>query len=89
MFWKFSYLIMKIMKLYVVRTHKNRLIEAILMSTHNIHVFIKVRRDIPKSSPFVSRPGTMINPRWLELPISWTNFHGPKGVRGTEVVLSY
>ena len=26
------------MKLYVVRTHQNRLIEAILMSTHNIPI---------------------------------------------------
>ena len=26
----------------------------------------------------------MINPQWLELPMSRTNFHGPKGVRATE-----
>ena len=36
-YWgKFSYFIMK---LYVVCTHKNRLIEAVLMSTHNIPLF--------------------------------------------------
>ena len=29
----------------------------------------------------------MINPQWLELPISRTNFHGPKDVRATEVRL--
>ena len=29
----------------------------------------------------------MINPRWLELPLSRTNFHGPKGVRAIEVRL--
>ena len=27
----------------------------------------------------------MINPQWLELPISRTNFHGPKAVRAIEV----
>ena len=27
----------------------------------------------------------MINPQWLELPISRTNFHGPKDVRAIEV----
>ena len=26
----------------------------------------------------------MINPSWLELPLSQTNFHGPKGVRAIE-----
>ena len=29
----------------------------------------------------------MINPHWLELPLSRTNFYGPKGVRATEVRL--
>ena len=29
----------------------------------------------------------MINPQWLELPISRTNFHGPKDVRAIEVGL--
>ena len=29
----------------------------------------------------------MINPRWLELPLSRINFHGPKGVRAIEVRL--
>ena len=31
----------------------------------------------------------MINPRWLELPLSRTNFHGPKGVRAIEVRLYF
>ena len=26
----------------------------------------------------------MINPQWLELPMSRTNFHGPKDVRAIE-----
>ena len=29
----------------------------------------------------------MINLQWLELPVSWTNFHGPKDVRAFEVRL--
>ena len=29
----------------------------------------------------------MINPQWLELPMSRTNFHGPKDVRAIEVRL--
>ena len=27
----------------------------------------------------------MINPQWLELPMSRTNFHGPKDARAIEV----
>ena len=29
----------------------------------------------------------MINPQWLELPLSRINFHGPKDVRAIEVLL--
>ena len=29
----------------------------------------------------------MINPQWLEQPISRTNYHGPKDVRAIEVRL--
>ena len=29
----------------------------------------------------------MINPQWLELPMSRTNFHGPKDVQAIEVRL--
>ena len=32
-----------------------------------------------------SRPGAIINRHWLELSLSRTNFHGPKGVRAIEV----
>ena len=32
-------------------------------------------------------PCLMINPQWLELPMSQTNFHGPKDVRAIEVQL--
>ena len=33
------------------------------------------------------KPGAFINPHWLELSLSRTNFHGPKGVRAIEVRL--
>ena len=29
----------------------------------------------------------MINPQWLDLPMSRTNFHGPKDVRAIELRL--
>ena len=49
--WKFSYFIMR---LYVVCTHYNRLIKAILMSTHNILLFVEDRKHFHKLSPFAS-----------------------------------
>ena len=36
---------------------------------------------------FASRTGAMINPQWLELPMSRTIFYGPKDVRAIEVRL--
>ena len=48
-------------------------------------MFIEVQKDIPKLSTFAS--WAMINPLWLELPMSGTNFHGPKHVRFIEVRL--
>ena len=36
---------------------------------------------------FPSRPCTMINPHWLELPMSRTIFYGPKDVRAIEIRL--
>ena len=33
--------------------------------------------------------GAVINLHWLELPLSRTNFHGPKGVRAIEVRLYF
>ena len=35
-------------------------------------------RDIPKLSTFSYRPGAMIDPKWLELPMSRKNSNGPK-----------
>ena len=55
----------------------------ILTDTLNILVFYKNIENIHILFP----PGAMINPQWLELPISRTNFHGPKDVRVTEVRL--
>ena len=53
------------------------------MKKHNIHVVIENQRD----PHYSSRPGAFINPHSLELPLSRTNFYGPKGVRATEVRL--
>ena len=44
-------------------------------------------RKFLKLSLFASWTGAMINPQWLELPMSRTNFHGPKDVRAIEVRL--
>ena len=55
------------MELYVVCTHKNRLIEAILMSTLNTYNYcVEDLKEFPKLSPW---RGDMINPQGLELPI--------------------
>ena len=48
---------------------------------------IEKKKTIIKWAPFASWPSVMINPQWLELPISGTNFHGPKDVRAIEVRL--
>ena len=54
------------------------------MRTHNIpSCYRKSERD----PYYASRPGAFIYPHWLELPLSRTNFHGPKGVRAIEVRL--
>ena len=50
-------------------------------------IIVNEIKKIPKVSLFASSPGSMINPQWLELPMSRTNFHGPKDVRATEVRL--
>ena len=48
-------------------------VEAILISTPTYLYFIEDRKDIPKLSPFASWPGAMMNPQWLELPMSRKN----------------
>ena len=58
------------------------------MSTLNIQLLCrKSKKKIPKLSPFTSWLSTIINPQWLELPMSRTHFHGPKDVRAIEVRL--
>ena len=47
----------------------------------------KKKKKIPELSPFSSWPSVMINPQLLELPISRTNFHGPKDVWAIKVRL--
>ena len=50
---------------------------------------VENRKDFPKLSLFSSSTGAMINPQWFELPMSRTNFHGPKDVRAIEVRLYF
>ena len=58
----FSYFIMEF---YVVCTHLNRLIEAILIGTLNIQSLCRKSKRFPKLSLFASWTGVMINPQWL------------------------
>ena len=53
------------------------------MSALNIHVTIFDRRSKihRRVSPFASLPDAMINPQGLELPMSRTNFYGPKYIQ--------
>ena len=46
-----------------------------------------MRKDFPKLSLSASCPGAMINPQWLELPMSQTNFDGSKDVGAIQVRL--
>ena len=58
------------------------------MSTLNIKLLCrKSKKKIPKLSPFASSLDTIINPQWLELPMSRTISYGPKDVRAIEVRL--
>ena len=50
---------------------------------------VENQKDFPILSLFASWPGTMINPQWLKLPISRTNFLGPEDVQANKVGLSY
>ena len=52
------------------------------MRTQNIPLCYRKRDPY-----YASLPGAFINPHWLELPLSRTNFYGPKGVRAIEVRL--
>ena len=54
------------------------------MSTHKIPSCYRNSKRYPY---YASCPGAIINPHWLELPLSRTNFHGPKVVRTIEVLL--
>ena len=57
------------------------------MSAFNIPVIYRRLKIHSYIFPFVSLLGAMINPQWLELPISGTNFYGPKDVRAIELRL--
>ena len=73
--------------MYAVCTHLNRLYEAILISAHNIHLKNRTPKISQNYLHCASWCGTISNLPRLELPLSRTNFHGPKGVRAIEVRL--
>ena len=64
------------MKCQILFSGKNKKNNIILSSAENAQRVVKV-----KLSPPASSPGVMINPHWLGLLISSTNFYGPKHVR--------
>ena len=57
------------------------------MCTLNNNHYVENWKDVPNLSLFAFWTGAIINPQWLELPMSRTNFHGPKDVRAIEVQL--
>ena len=72
------------MKFYIVYTHLNPTIKAILMRTINIRFCLKIEKEILKLLSFASGPGVMLNSQWLKLPVSRTNVRGPKGMQAIE-----
>ena len=47
--------------------------------------YVHVKENL--KCPYKAWSGAIINPHWLKLPLSRTNFPGPKGVRAIEVLL--
>ena len=56
------------------------------MSKLNIPLFYRILKKHLKLSTFASQPFAMINPQWLELPMSRTNFDSPNTGRAIEVL---
>ena len=67
-----------IMILYVVHTQQNRLIESKWVRSTYHYCIEDKKKDFRILQPFAAWPGAMINPQWLELPMSRINFDGPK-----------
>ena len=59
------------------------------MSTLNIQLLCRKSKKINLNYRHLLPEwfGTIINPQWLEPPMSRTNFHGPKDVRAIEIRL--
>ena len=56
------------------------------MITHSMPSCLRKSKNY---SCYATGPGAIINPHWLELLLSQTNFHGPKSVRAIEVRLYF
>ena len=76
-----------IIQLYVKCTHHNRLIEAILHASYNF--LYRTSKRYPNLSSFDSWPDAIINSQYLELPISRTNIHVPREIRGIQVKIVF
>ena len=63
------------------RSYNNR------STMRNPTLSLEDRNIFPKLLPFAFLAGVMINPQWLELPISRIHFHGFKDIRAIEVRL--
>ena len=64
------------------------MIEEILVRVNSTYQYFKEdRKEIPKSFPFFPRPGVIMNPQLLKLPMSRTNFLSPKNVQSIKVRL--
>ena len=57
------------------------------MITLNILLFYIRKKRYPWIIPIYLLTMAMINPQWLKLSMTRTNFHGPKDVRAIEVWL--
>ena len=55
--------------------------------TQHTIIVKKMKKKSPEVIAVCFLDGFMINPQWLELPMSRINFHGPKDVRVTELLL--
>ena len=77
----FSYFIMQVCCVYSLESpHQG---DSYVETLHTI--ILLDREDILKLFIFASVPGAMINIHWLELPMSRTNFYGPKDIPAIEV----
>ena len=75
--------------MYVVCTHLNRFVGAIIMLHSRYHYFIEAREDIRKVSPFDFWRSNTNNIQWLELPMAQKMFEPLKFERIKKQILIF